>query len=494
MIGVASHGGCAAGHVQERQSRSIGLERFHVLGWQYCLDHCSLVRLRTTSNEFWREVTPHLLASLQMSLRKEDCKPMRSRYRDADLSSQRTTASSRSLCQAIEALLHLAPAGDAASIQAVAVLLAHANQAVRKAALVALRRLAPRGDSCALAVITSLPKYSEECRCTALRALGWLASRGDEEAVYKVVSGLEDDQLVVRMAAVDALRCLVDKGNRSAIAKVIERCRHDNAGVREAALIVLNHLSDKGDEAVIDMVRQGLEANTPAVRCTAVCALERLSPREHSGVITLLSLQLASDDDVKVRVACAQVLGAVAAPGSRLVQNSILVGLKDSAATVRAAAVCTLEKTLAADGSSEESPAIQALASMTKDISPIVRAVAVVILGRVCGGCGNGHMEVAACLEDECELVRAAATEAAAQLVKKGSIPMITTMLGLVQHHDENVRQATNVALERLPAKYGWIKEKQWHPNEVPEGLYPRSQVQLVRHGRRKLAGSMVYT
>jgi HEAT repeat protein len=421
--------------------RRVGLDRFHVLGWQEFLDAGSVARLHVTSIDFREQTATHLLKALRHSVSMK-------------------VADEARMLKVMDALARHSSKGDVATIEVLAPLVGHGEPALRQAAIAALRCVAARGDECVMQYIEAELTSGANRKVTGLRALSMLAARGDPEAVSRVIQLLQDDDLVVRMAATDALRKLTSRGDAAAITQVGKLLLHDSVTHREAAHIALAHLAEAGDQHAIEVVRQGLDHERAQVRKDALPTLERLMTplgnRRDGTTVAAIVKRLATDEHEGVRASAASLLGKVD-PCDETVRTALFTSLLDEGASVRHAAILAIEQ-LAKATSTEKAAVVAVLTDASQDQDSGVRAAALQAVGRLAEDTDSEAASlILGCMGDDEARVRVAAGAAAGMLIGRGSSPMISAALSVLKGRDQNAREAASVALQKMPASLTWL-------------------------------------
>ena len=146
---------------------------------------------------------------------------------------------------AVHIVAQIAKVGDASVIAAMAALLAHRHDRVRKAAVSAFPRIVARGDLGAIAAVAELVGHTERTvRHAALNALAEIAERGHGATIAVVIAAFYDSERCVRGAAVSAFAQIAEKGNAPAIAAVVGLLEDLCTNVRCAALHTLAQIVD----------------------------------------------------------------------------------------------------------------------------------------------------------------------------------------------------------------------------------------------------------
>lgn len=432
--------------------RRVGLERFHVLGWQSFLDVATLFHLNGTSTEFKEETEKHLLRGLRRSVGARHL-------------------SEGTQIKQIWALARRSKNGDPESIEALAPHLAADSYARRQAAIGALRQLAARGHECVVRHIEALLEDGKHPQIAAIRAMGLLATRGDPVAVTRVISYLRNNDLEVRMAATDTLRKLAKKGDAAAIAQVGEILREPVESQCEAARIALVHLFVPGDAHAITVVRQGLVVDNCQVRRAAVQTLQWMlltkggNSEIHGEVVEALRTVAENDESDMVRAAATLSLGEVACCHDAAVRKVLVARLReDESPEVRRSSVVALERLSVAAGDSAEVATVLR-ATLTDDATAVKAAGVAAVARLVEDADAELALAIVTCMKGDTQAVRLAGTAAAGQLIGRGSNAMVCAALQVLRDSagkEEPLRDAASIALQQLPSHLKWVLSTRW--------------------------------
>lgn len=452
-------------------SRSLGLNRFDVLGWQGFLDAGSLARLCRTSPEFQSTGASWLINALREHVKKSSCH------------------SSGQIVQEIQALARLAARGDAATIAALVPCLVDLP-AVRQAAVCALRLVSARGDERVLQQIEVLLKEGQE-PVAILHSLSQLAARGDPAAVTQVVTCLAHDSLEVRMAATDAISKLA-KGDAFAITEVADLLQNGRESARQAAKIALQRIAEPGDARAVAALVKGLGATSIEARRVVVQTLEWMLPRECSAdrdaAVAALVQLLESDEAPKVRATAAEALGKISL-STETTLWALSASLLDEESSVRKGAVQALGQ-LATLGE-DNACSVAVFVDMVRDPSSEVQTVATLALGRLAQDKDSEAVPaIIGRMREGTDIVRLAAATAAGQLIQRGNSAMIAAALEAAQVPSGPTREAADFALQLLPDNLKWVHTKKWAAESPKRGCKtpePLEGAVAFRRGHRKL-------
>jgi HEAT repeat protein len=280
----------------------------------------------------------------------------------------------------VHTVSHLAKVGDVAAIAAMAALLAHRHDRVRKAVVSAFPRIVVRGDRGAIAVVVGLVQHKEKnVRHAALNTLAEIAERGNGTAIAAVVAAFEDAEAYVRGAAVSVFAQIVEKGDATAIRDIVGLLEDTCSNVRCGALRTIAQIVEKGDADVIVAVAIYLEDTSEDVRLEAVCTLKQIAAKGDEVAIAEVSERLTHPHE-EVRVAAVCAFQHIAKKGTSAME-AMAARLEDSDVAVRKVAVTAFLR-VAENGNSF---AIVALAARLEDAHGSVRNMAGEALLQIAG-------------------------------------------------------------------------------------------------------------
>ncbi len=205
-----------------------------------------------------------------------------------------------------------------------------------------------------------------EIRAAVVSSLG---SLGDKEVVPDLLSSLQDEELWVRLAAATALG---DIGDKDVIPELIQLLDHRDVRVRESASLALGALDYEGEIPGLKDAIERKEVN-PRIAAYLLGDMSNLSERD----IDDYERKLKDRSDIYARVVAVLAFGKIGKINKQAVVK-LRKSLEDEEPMVRALAVIVL-------GRLGDKDSLEVIEVLRDDEDPIVRGVVALFLGKLGG-------------------------------------------------------------------------------------------------------------
>jgi len=173
-------------------------------------------------------------------------------------------------CEAVKALVHLAPNNDEDTLCLLRAQLMDSDSEVRCAVVEALGEIASPDDRCTRKLLEdrlSCGDFTE--RCSVLQTISLLAAKDDAHAIHLAASYCDDNVHSVRCAAIAALATLGESNDAHILNLVSAKLQDSDPDVRSSALRAMSLLmKDQGDQLEEQLPRCLAERHAYA-RCLA---------------------------------------------------------------------------------------------------------------------------------------------------------------------------------------------------------------------------------
>lgn len=247
-----------------------------------------------------------------------------------------------------------------------------------------------------------------EIRAAVVSALGVL---GDKAVISELLPALQDEEMWVRLAAATALG---DIGDKNVIPKLVQFLEHDNARVRESAALALGAMDYKGEIPGLKDAIEKREIN-PRIATYLLDDMNNLSEKDRLDY----ERRLKDKSDVYTRIVAVLAFGKIGKINKQAVVK-LRESLKDDEPMVRALAVIVL-------GRLEDKESLAAIEGLGDDEDPVVRGVVALSMGKL------GDKKTLPALErltrDKENSVRASAALAIGRLGDRAGIPALEEVL-----------------------------------------------------------------
>lgn len=203
-----------------------------------------------------------------------------------------------------------------------------------------------------------------EVRAAVVSALGAL---GNKTVVPDLLSALRDKEMWVRLAAATAISDLNDK---SVIPELVRLLANNDGRIRESAALALGTMDYKGE---IPGLREAIERKEidPRVADYLMGDMANLDGKD----IQDYERKLKDKSDIYARIVAVLAFGKIGKTNRQTMVN-LREALKDVEPVVRALAVVVL-------GKLEDKESLEAIEKLADDDDPVVRGVAALFMGRL---------------------------------------------------------------------------------------------------------------
>lgn len=247
-----------------------------------------------------------------------------------------------------------------------------------------------------------------EIRAAVVSALGVL---GDKAVIPELLPVLRDEEMWVRLAAATALGDIDDK---NVIPELVRLLEHEDARVRESAALALGAMDYKGEiPGLEDAVRR--KEIDPRIAAYLLDDMNNLSEKDRLDY----ERRLKDKSDVYTRIVAVLAFGKIGKINKQAVVK-LRESLKDGEPMVRALAVIVL-------GRLEDKESLAAIEASGDDEDTVVRGVAALSMGKL------GDKKTLPALEkltrDKENSVRASAALAIGRLGDRAGIPALEELL-----------------------------------------------------------------
>lgn len=203
-----------------------------------------------------------------------------------------------------------------------------------------------------------------EVRATMVSSLGVL---GDKATIPALLPALQDEEMWVRLAAATALG---DIGDKNVIPQLIQFLENDNARLRESAALTLGVMDYKGEIPGLKKAIEKKEIN-PRIAAYLLDDMNNLSEKD----IQDYERKLKDKSDIYARIVAVLAFGKISKI-NKLAVSKIRKSLMDEEPVVRALAVVLL-------GRLEDRESLAAIEGLRNDNDPIVRGVVALSIGKL---------------------------------------------------------------------------------------------------------------
>lgn len=266
-----------------------------------------------------------------------------------------------------------------------------------------------------------------EVRAVVVSALGAL---GDKTVVPDLLSALQDKEMWVRLAAATAISDLNDK---SVIPELVKLLAHDDGRIRESAALALGAMDYKGE---VPGLREAIEGKEVDPRVVAYL-LDDMSDLSEEDMLDY-ERKLKDKADVYARIVAVLAFGKIGKINKQAMVK-LREGLKDDEPMVRALAVVVL-------GKLEDKESLVAIRELADDKDPVVRGVVALVMGKL--GNKSTLSDLEKLTRDKETSVRASAALAIGRL---GDEKGIRSLEGLLFNSEED-----NLAVKLMSVASLW--------------------------------------
>lgn len=193
---------------------------------------------------------------------------------------------------ALDALAGLASRGNSVATTSIMECLDHLNGFLRHAAMDALLKVAG-ATTCDETILSNLRTRASQgedgIRTVAVRGLGGLAPKGDEETISLLCNALSDQSAEVRREVAEALSSVAERGDKRVSAALALSVKDQDAlsytCVRRAVADAIGKVAPIGDPAAVAALTACFEDRNLYVRDSAVRSVLALSTRNNDAVV-----------------------------------------------------------------------------------------------------------------------------------------------------------------------------------------------------------------
>lgn len=262
---------------------------------------------------------------------------------------------------------------------------------------------------------SALNNTDMEIRAAAVSSMGAL---GDKVVIPELLSSLRDEEMWVRLAASSAIGDINDK---DVIPELIRMLGHDNPRVRESVSLALGAMDYQGEIPGLSEAVKKKEID-PRIAAYLLSDVTNITEKD----IRDYERKLKDRSDIYARIVAVLALGKAGKVNKEVVIN-LRNSLHDDEPIVRALAVVVL-------GRLKDRESLETIRELEGDDDPVVRGVVTLFLGKV----GDEKLlpDLEKLTRDEQSSVRASAALAIGML---GDARGIQTLDGLLFSREEDI-------------------------------------------------------
>ncbi len=278
-------------------------------------------------------------------------------------------------------------------------------------------------------VSNALKDDNMEVRAVVVSALGAL---GDKTVVPDLLSALQDKEMWVRLAAATAIGDLNDKG---VIPELVKLLAHDDGRIRESAALALGAMDYKGEVPGLKEAAERKEVDSRV----AAYLLDDMSNLSEKDMVDY-EQKLKDKSDMYARTVAVLAFGKIGKINKQALVK-LRESLKDDEPVVRALAVVVL-------GKLEDKEGLEAIEELAGDEDPVVRGVVALFMGKL--GNKSTLSDLEKLTRDKEASVRASAALAIGRLGDENGIRSLEGLLFNSEEDNLAVKLMSVVSLWKL--------------------------------------------